>query len=99
MKRRLIVIAALAALTITGCSALTNQETQQSNLPSAANLKQMCLAGPSQSPPVARPGACDDYNAIQTGCVALSSQPLVPAGALQACIAAGYAVSGSWTPL
>ena len=80
------------------CSALTKQETTASNIPSAATLKAACLAGSLQTPPI-RAGACDDFNAVQTGCIALAAQPLVPATALLPCTAGGYVTSGGWTQL
>lgn len=94
--KRLIAICALAGLM--GCSTLTSQETSQSNIPSAANLKGMCAAGMAKVPSV-RVGACDDFNVAQTGCLALTSQPLVPAQALAICTANGYAITGTFTPL
>jgi len=78
-----------------GCSALTKQETTASSIPSAETLMAACAAGKAQTPPI-RAGACDDFNIAQTGCVGLAAQPIVPAQALQVCIAGGYAVSGNW---
>ena len=86
------------ALAFMGCSALTKQETTASNLPTAASLTAMCVAGSAQTPPI-RAGACDDYNVIATACQALTSQPLVPAQALAVCTANGYAITGGFKPL
>ena len=83
---------------LVGCSALTKQETTQSNLPTAATLTAECAAGATQTPPV-RAGACDDYDVVAAACQALSSQPLVPATALQVCTVNGYAISGGFKPL
>lgn len=87
-----------AMLLLSGCSLLTKQETTQSNLPTAATLTSECVAGKAQTPPI-RAGACDDFNLVQSGCLALTNQPLVPAQALIACTANGYAITGSFTPL
>jgi hypothetical protein len=93
-----VIAGLLFAVVLAGCSLLTKQETTQSNIPTAATLKGECAAGAAETPPV-RVGACDDFNIAQTGCLALTAQPLVPAQALQVCLAAGYVVSGSFTPL
>lgn len=86
------------ALAVASCSTLTSQETSVSNIPSAANLKGMCAAGMAKVPSV-RVGACDDFNLIQTACLGLTNQPLVPAQSLQVCTANGYQITGTFSPL
>lgn len=98
MNKITIGLLSLGLALMTGCSLLTKQETTQSNIPSAANLTSMCKAGLAQTPPI-RAGACDDFDLVQSACIAAASQPLIPANALQACVAGGYVISGSWTPL
>lgn len=98
MKTKLIGLMVGAALFIMGCSALQKQETTQSEIPSAATLSGECAVGKAQNPPV-RVGACDDYNIVQTACLALTQQPLVPAQALAVCTAQGYVITGSFTAL
>ena len=93
---KLVLILGLVLLS--GCSALSKQETTASNIPSAATLTAKCAAGAAQMPPI-RAGACDDFNTAATGCQALSSQPMVPAQALLLCTANGYAVTGGFKPL
>jgi len=89
---------AAAALAAWSCSALTKQETTASNLPSAATLQGACAAGKAQTPPI-RAGACDDFNAVQTGCIALGAQPLGSTATLLPCQIGGYVTSGGWTQL
>ena len=97
--RKFIVTGLLvASLAIAGCSALTKQETSQSNLPTAESLKAACAAGAVQVPAI-RAGACDDFNLVQSACLSLTSQPVVPAQSLLACTANGYAITGSFTRL
>lgn len=97
MKLKTLVIAVLA-LSLGACSLLTKQETTASNIPSAETLTAACKAGAAQTPPI-RAGACDDFDTVQAGCLALVAQPMVPAQALLACTAGGYAISGSYTRL
>ena len=87
-----------AVMCVAGCSALTKQETTQSNLPTAESLIGMCKNGLAATPPV-RVGACDDFDLLQSACVNLATQPLVPAQSLLACTANGYVISGNWTRL
>lgn len=93
---KILIIAGLIALS--GCSLLTKQETTASNIPSAETLTWACKQGALQTPPI-RAGACDDFDTVQAGCLALTNQPLVPAQALLACTAGGYVISGSYTRL
>jgi hypothetical protein len=95
MKRFVILT---FALMLGGCSALTKQETTASNIPSAETLKASCAAGAAQVPPI-RAGACDDYNTIATGCMALAAQPMIAPGSLLPCQAGGYPLSGGFTRL
>ena|SRR5208337_5085471 len=88
----------VAAIAVHSCSALSKQETTASSLPSAATLKAQCAAGAAQTPPI-RAGACDDFNLVQTACISLAAQPLVPAQALLPCQMGGYVTSGGWTQL
>ena len=92
------VVIAAAALALAGCSALHKQETTASSIPSAETLRAACAAGAAQTPPI-RAGACDDFNMVQAGCIALSQQTVVPGQALQVCTAGGYVLSGNWTRL
>ena len=94
MKRLLPIL--LATGLLAGCSLLTKQETTTSNIPSAETLTAACNAGKAQTPPI-RAGSCDDFDLVQSGCIGLTNQPLVPASALIACTANGYVTSGNWT--
>lgn len=96
MKRNILALMVMLSLAAFGCAQLTKQENTQSNLPTAETLMSQCAAGKALSPPV-RVGACDDWNLIQSGCLALVNQPLVPAQSLLACTANGYAISGAFT--
>ena len=87
-----------AVMCVAGCSAITKQETTQSNLPTAESLIGMCKNGLAATPPV-RVGACDDYDLIASACQNLAAQPLIPAQSLLACTANGYAISGGFTRL
>jgi hypothetical protein len=92
------VLCGLLMVSLMGCSALTKQETTQSNLPTAATLTAQCAAGAAQTPPI-RAGACDDYNIEATACQSLTAQPLIPAQALAICTANGFALTGGFKPL
>ena len=102
MKRYLTEVVFLTMAVIflggvfTACSLLTKQETTTSNIPSAETLTAACNAGKAQTPPI-RAGSCDDFDLVQSGCIGLTNQPLVPASALIACTANGYVTSGNWT--
>ena len=98
MRKFIVTGLLVLAFAGAGCSQLTSQETTQSNLPTAATLTAECVAGAAKTPPV-RVGACDDFNLVQSGCLGLTNQPLVPAQALMVCTANGYAISGSFKPL
>lgn len=70
-----IFICIAISLALIGCSAIEKQEAAPSPLPSEATLTQICQAGPTQTPPVARPAACDLLTGITAFCAIQSSLP------------------------
>lgn len=89
MKTLLFV--SLLLLSVAGCSSINNAYNAPSAFPSAQTLIGDCAAGKAKTPPV-RDNACDLYNAVAQFC---AGQAMLPMNAVQACVLAGYPISGS----